>query len=171
MTRPADAKTPAFGGLALLVGALALCGLASAASLNGVDSGSLSAGVAPVVDCDGDGFTVIQTLVGPTVTDLTVGDIHTGCAGGSLSVTLTDLLGVAVLGAGPVTVPGGGGSVVVAMTSSVDVSAFVSHRLLVVGPLGRAASPSLLPVSSWWPLRPCCGRPVMRQASRWMRAT
>lgn len=113
---------------------MALTGVASAAMLNGVSSSLLGSGTAPVAPCDGDGFTVTHVLTGSTVTDVTVSGIHADCAAGALSVALTDAVDAEVSSGGPGTVPGGGGAVTVAISPTIDVSAFTNHHIRIVGP-------------------------------------
>lgn len=122
-------------GVAFLLWAgAALIGFASAATLTGAGSDSLGTGAAAVADCDPDGFTVTHVLSATTVTDVIIGDIHANCAGGELSVTLTDLAGAAIGAGGPSTVPGGGGSVNLALTPTPDQSDIDKHRIRIVGP-------------------------------------
>lgn len=119
--------------LALAATAVAATG-AAAATLGGLATGGLGAGQASVTACDPDGFTITQVLSATTVTDLIVGDIHSACAGGVLVVTLVDVSNAVVGEAGPTTVPGGGGSVTVAVTPTPDTAVVDRHLIRIVGP-------------------------------------
>ncbi len=106
--------------------------IASAAALGGVGSDALSAGTAPIVACDPDGFTVTQDVSGSDLTGLTIGDIHVDCTGAELIVTLADGPGAVVATIGPATIPGA--SAVLAVSPTVDVGDFANHHIVVVGP-------------------------------------
>jgi len=93
---------------------------------------SLSAGSAPIATCATGGITVTYTtgsdpVAGYTVTGATVANLSTACAGKQVRLTLADAASNSVAVAGPVTVPGGGGSVslpiggTIAVTSVADV--------------------------------------------------
>lgn len=118
----------------LLWSGAALLGVATAATLSGAGTDSLGSGSAAVADCDLDGFTVTHVLSVTTVTDVIIGDIHANCAGGDLSVTLTDISGAVIGAGGPSTVPGGGGSVTLALTPTPDQTDIDQHRIRILGP-------------------------------------
>ncbi len=107
---------------------------ASAVGLGGLSPDGLGAGQAGISTCDPDGFTVTHVLSGSTVTDVVVGDIHADCGSGDLWVTLTDVGGSVVGSGGPLTVPGGGGSVSVPVSPTPDVSTIDQHRMRILGP-------------------------------------
>ena len=94
----------------------------------------LGSGGASVATCDADGFTVTHVLSATTVTDVIVGDIHADCAGGDLTITLTDVGGAVIGAGGPSVVPGGGGSVNLAVTPTPEQVDIDKHRMVVVGP-------------------------------------
>jgi hypothetical protein len=104
--------------------------VASASSL-GLGADSLGAGNVAVAACDGDGFSPSYTTVGGNVTTVTVGGIDGACAGGALSVTLTDG-GVALASGGPVTVAGA--SAVVSLSPQPDAELVDGIHVLVNGP-------------------------------------
>jgi len=134
MARHAHRLQRRIPGVVVAVGCVTLTGVASAAALNGLSSSLLGSGAAPVAVCDPDGFVLTHVLSGSDVTDVTVGDIHADCAGGDVSLTLTDGAGAEVSSGGPVTVPGGGGNVTVDVSPDTDVSTFSNHHVRIVGP-------------------------------------
>jgi hypothetical protein len=99
--------------------------------------GSDSAGVAP---CDPDGFTVSSWVTSQgNVTQATIGGIkEPDCAGGALSVTLTDSSGAGIGTATTVTVPSAAdpGSVTVGFPSGQQPYAgnVAGFRVAIVGP-------------------------------------
>ena len=118
--------------LAATTAVLCVCAVASAAALNGVDANDLAVGASTVLACDPDGVTLTQVTAGSTVTDLSIAGIDAACVGGELHVTLSDAGGTAVATAGPITIAGA--TEVIAVSPTVDTTAFVNHHLRIVGP-------------------------------------
>lgn len=116
--------------MALLV--LAGGTVASAARVTFSTAG-LGAGSAVVARCD-TSVTATLTTSGASVTGVTVADVDPACAGGLLTATITnDGAPLAVLAS--VTVPAGGGSVVIAVPAPQPVATDVTDvRVVVVGP-------------------------------------
>ena len=113
---------------------LALTGgtVASAARITFSTAG-IGAGSAPVARCD-TAVTATVTTSGSSVTGVTVADVAAACAGGQLSATITNG-GTPLATLAPVTVPAGGGSVVIAVPSPQPVATDVTDvRVVVVGP-------------------------------------
>lgn len=104
---------------------------ASAASLGGLNSGSLGAGSATVSSCDTDGFAVEYTLSAAKVTTATVGGINSNCGGGNMTLTLTGA-GSAALGDGTGTVPAGGGSLAITIASQPDAELVSGVHVAVI---------------------------------------
>jgi hypothetical protein len=78
-----------------------LC-VASAAALEGISGGPLSAGDMPITACDATGFTLAYTTVSGDVTAVTVNGIaDPGCEGSEVSVTLTNTSGAGIATGGP----------------------------------------------------------------------
>ena len=75
--------------LFVVMSTLCLMAVASAATLNGVDSDDLAVGAASILECDPDGVTVTHITTLTTVTDLSITGIDATCIGGDLTVTLT----------------------------------------------------------------------------------
>jgi len=126
--------------LILVVLALAVLGTASVALAQGLgplSSSGVGVGGAAVDPCDTDGFTIAYTTSAGAVTDVTIGGIaEPGCAGGGLSVTLTDASGTAIGGGGPVAVPSMAdpGSVVVPIAGAPYAGDVAGFRAVIVGP-------------------------------------
>ena len=118
--------------LFVVMSTLCLMAVASAATLNGVDSDDLAVGAASVLDCDPDGVTVTHITTLTTVTDLSITGIDAACISGDLTVTLTAGDDSVVATAGPVTVSAG--SEVVAVSPNVDTSSFTQHHVRIIGP-------------------------------------
>jgi hypothetical protein len=102
----------------------------------GVDAvGAASAGIAR---CDPDGFTIVSyTTSGGDVTQAVVGGIaEPACAGGQLSLTLTDAGGAAIGSGGPVAVPSAAdpGSAAVPLTVQPYAGDVAGFHAVVVGP-------------------------------------
>jgi spore coat protein U-like protein len=113
-------------GLALAYGA--------AASL-GISSAKLGAGGASVARCD-TSFTRTLNLgsgadVGKVVS-VTIGDVHSACSGGQMTVVLTDASGAKVGDGGPVTVSDS--SVNVSIDEKPAVGTVRNVHVVVVGP-------------------------------------
>lgn len=120
--------------MALGTGTALLAVAAGATALGGVSTATLGSRGAAIATCDADGFTVTHVLSATTVTDVIIGDIHADCASGGLTVTLTDVGGAVIGAGGPSAVPGGGGSVSVALAPTPDQSDIDQHRIVIIGP-------------------------------------
>jgi hypothetical protein len=114
---------------AILLMATGAC-VGAAASLS-FTSDTLGAATTTVPHCTTAGLTVLQNLSGSSVVSVTVGAIPAACAGATLQVTVNN--GVANA-SGSATVPGGGGSVTVALGSAPAVTASEQTDLVMVGP-------------------------------------
>jgi hypothetical protein len=117
---------------ALVLLALAGGTVASAAQLPFSGSG-LVAGAAVVGECD-TAVAASLSVSGATATGVTITGIASACAGGSLRATLTQN-GAPVATLAPATVPGGGGSMTLAVPAPQPAAAGVTDvRVVVVGP-------------------------------------
>lgn len=129
--------TTGFRAYGLLLGLLLLAALtvnAAATALGGASANGVAAGGTSVAVCDSDGFTVTHVLSGSRVDKVTVGDIDAACAGGSLTVTLTQDDDSSFSTGGPDIVPGGGGSVTVDVGPNKQQADINEHHLRIVGP-------------------------------------
>jgi hypothetical protein len=105
---------------ALVLAAAMFAVAGSASSLGGLDSGMVAAGKAANARCDGDGVTAEFEVDFDAVDErdevvaVTVSGIATVCGGGTLRLTLSRGMS-ALASAGPITVPAGGGSTMVAV--------------------------------------------------------
>ncbi|MDH4333761.1 MAG: hypothetical protein OEW24_00610 [Chloroflexota bacterium] len=104
--------------------------IGAAASLS-LTSGTLGAATTTVPQCTTAGLTVFQNLSGSTVVSVTVGAIPAACAGATLQVTVNNGVTNA---SGSATVPGGGGSVTVALGTAPAVTTSEQTDLVMVGP-------------------------------------
>lgn len=102
----------------------------AAASLS-FASGTLGAATTATPRCTTAGLTVLQNLSAGTVISVTVGALPAACGGATLQVTVNN--GVANA-SGSAAVPGGGGSVTVALGSAPAVTAAEQTDLVLVGP-------------------------------------
>jgi len=108
----------------------------SAAATTGFVSAGIGSGVAPVAGCDADGFTFSNTVDGSgAVTAVTVGAIAGTCAGGALSLTLSDASGSSI-GAGSAALPSIAftGSATVTVTPQPPREELSAYRAVIVGP-------------------------------------
>ena len=92
---------------------------------------SLGTSSTAVAQCDTDGFDVVQNLSGSNVVSVTVSQIAAACAGGTLSVTLDN---GSTSSSGSATVPGGGGSMTVSLSSAVAADDAGEIDVSVSGP-------------------------------------
>jgi len=115
--------------LALLVMATGAA-IGAAASVN-VTSTTLGVATATVPRCTASGLSVLQNLSAGTVTSVTVGVLPAACGGAILQVTVNNGVTSA---SGSAAVPGGGGSVTVALGSTPAVTAVEQTDLVLVGP-------------------------------------
>jgi hypothetical protein len=113
-------------GVGIVVGAA----VAFAASIS-FSSASLGAGSASTGRCTNTGLSVLQNLSGSNVASVTVGSIPAGCAGATLLVSVT---AGATKGSGSATVPAGGGSVTVTLSTTPAVTASELTDLVLIGP-------------------------------------
>jgi hypothetical protein len=92
---------------------------------------TLGANGATVSRCDSDGVTAIQNLSGANVASVTVGGIAAGCASGTLTVTVDN---ATTSSSGTGTVPGGGGSMTVALSAAVPAKDVDEIDVAITGP-------------------------------------
>ena len=117
------------GAAALLAAALfATVGHASSLS---TAANKLGAGTSAVAKCDTDGVTVLQVLTAGNVTSVTINGIAAACATGTLSVTVNN--GTAN-STGSAAVPGGGGSMTVALAAGVAMKDSDQIDVTITGP-------------------------------------
>jgi hypothetical protein len=125
----------------ILLAAAAVLGTAAvayAAGLGPLGAGSVGVNGAAVAPCDTDGFTISYQTSSGNVTQATIGGIkEPDCAGGQLSLTLTNGSGASIGSGGPVAVPSMAdpGQVTVTMSGPLayagDVAGF---QAVIVGP-------------------------------------
>lgn len=119
-------------GLIVLLGVALLAGPAGAfAASLGIVPGALGAGQVAVTSCDSD-FSADYTTVSGNVTAVSVTGIAAPCAGGALSLTLTNGAGTSVGSGGPVGVSGGSANVSISATPDAEVVAGI--RVSIEGP-------------------------------------
>jgi hypothetical protein len=117
-------------GAAALVAAALFATVGHASSLS-AGAQSLAAGKSAVAMCDTNGVTVVQVLTGNNVSSVTISGIAAACGGGSLSVTVNN--GTAN-STGTAAVPGGGGSMTVALASTVLMKDSDEIDVSITGP-------------------------------------
>jgi hypothetical protein len=117
-------------GAAALVAAALFATIGHASSLNTATK-DLGAGKSAVAKCDTDGVTVLQVLTGNNVSSVTISGIASACGGGTLSVTVNN--GTAN-STGSAAVPGGGGSMTVALASAVAMKDSDQIDVTITGP-------------------------------------
>jgi hypothetical protein len=93
--------------------------------------GTLGAGGASVSSCDAD-FGADYTTVSGNVTAVQVTGIAAACAGGALSVKLTNASGTAIGSGGPATISGA--STNVSMSTTADADLVTGLRISIEGP-------------------------------------
>jgi hypothetical protein len=119
----------------LLAVTAAAATFAAAASI-GVASGSLGAGNSAIGACDPDGFTFTRVVNNSgAITSLTIGGIAAACAGGTLSVNLTNSSNASI-GSATASLPssGFGGSATVTPSPAPTASSVNAYRASIVGP-------------------------------------
>ncbi len=114
-----------FGGIALIATAWFL-GPALAASLNRTTN-TVGAGNASVGRCDTDGVTTVYGLNTTNVTSVIVSNIASACGGATMKVTVNNQ---ATTSSGTGTVPGGGGSLTVTV-SSIAVTQVMQNEVVI----------------------------------------
>ena len=117
----------ALWGVSLIVVGAAAAGIPTT-------QGSLGAGTAALIPCDGNGYSVTyQQNASGQLTSVTLGNINAGCAGGTARVTL--LNGTSVVAAGTASLPSSGfsGSVVVSLSSTVNPSSVTRTAAVIDG--------------------------------------
>lgn len=121
----------------LVVAVLGAATVAFAATLGPLTQSSVGSTSANVNACDPDGFTIAYTTSRGNVTQATIGGIkEPACAGGSLSLTLTDASGASIGSGNAVTVPAMSdpGSVAVPLTVQPYAGNVAGFRVVIVGP-------------------------------------
>ena len=120
---------------------------ASAATLGGINSGSLGADDKAVVSCDTNGVSVAYTVeytnantAGYKVKDLVVAGINDACDGAAISVTLTDTTGAALGVALDSTVPTGAATSHTISTGSTRLAEAVTGVSVVINGAPTTAS-------------------------------
>lgn len=96
-----------------------------------VSSRTLARGSAVVPRCDLDGVSMVPNVTTTSVTSVTVSGIASACATGLLSVTVRS---GASFSTGTATVPGGGGSMVITLASTVPMTQSMTIDLTIAGP-------------------------------------
>jgi hypothetical protein len=114
--------------LILLTAAGAMVGVAASLTFT---SGTLGAATVATPRCTTAGLSVLQNLSAGTVISVTVGALPAACGGATLQVTVNNGVTNA---SGSAAVPGGGGSVTVALGSAPVVTATEQTDLVLVGP-------------------------------------
>ena len=94
-------------------------------------SRTLGANAASVPRCDTDGVTVVQNLSGSNVVSVTVSGIAGACGGGSLSLDVNNGMANS---SGSGTVPGGGGTMTVTLSSAVAARDAEQTDISISGP-------------------------------------
>jgi hypothetical protein len=94
-------------------------------------SKTFGSGNTSVSACDTDGVSIIQNLSGANVVSVTIGGIAPACGGGTLSVAVDN---GTVSSSGSGAVPGGGGSMTVALVAAVAAMAADEIDLTISGP-------------------------------------
>jgi hypothetical protein len=125
--------------LILAAATVAVLCVASAATLEGISSGQVGAGEAPITACDATGFTLNYTTVGGNVTAVTVNGIEDpGCEGGELSLTLTDTGGASISSGGPQAITSDGdtadNSALVSLSPNPAAEQVAGYHISLVGP-------------------------------------
>ena len=92
---------------------------------------SLGAGKSAIAKCDTDGVTTLQVLTGNNVTSITVSGIAAACGTGTLSVSLNN---GTTSSTGSAAVPGGGGSMTVALGAAVVMKDSDQIDVTITGP-------------------------------------
>ena len=119
----------------VLAASAATAGVSAAGTLPFASAG-FGAGGAPVASCDADGFTFANTVAeSGAVTAVTVGAIAGTCAGGTLTLTLTDISSSSV-GTGSTSLPAVGfaGSTTVTVSPQPWREEISAYRAVIVGP-------------------------------------
>lgn len=114
--------------LVLVIGSSAV---GHAASLTLGSGGSLGAARAATPRCTTAALVVTPTLAVANVASITVGNVPRACGGATLQATVSN--GVTT-GSGSVTVPAGGGSMVVVLSPTPPLTTAMKTYLVFVGP-------------------------------------
>lgn len=120
-----------------MAAAVGAASVAFASTLGPLTQSSVGSTSGSVNACDPDGFTIAYTTSRGNVTQATIGGIkEPACAGGSLSLTLTDPGGSSIGNGGPVTVPSlsDPGSMAVPLTVQPYAGNVAGFRVVIVGP-------------------------------------
>jgi hypothetical protein len=117
-------------GAAALVAAALFATVGHASSLS-TGAQSLGAGSSAVAMCDANGVTVLQVLTANNVSSVTISGIAAACGGGTLSVTVNN---GTTNSTGTAAVPGGGGSMTVALASAVAMKDSDEIDVSITGP-------------------------------------
>jgi hypothetical protein len=121
----------------IVVAVLGAATVAFAATLGPLTQSSVGSTSGNVNACDTDGFSIAYTTSRGNVAQATIGGIkEPACAGGSLSLTLTDASGASIGSGNAVTVPAMSdpGSVAVPLTVQPYAGNVAGFRVVIVGP-------------------------------------
>jgi hypothetical protein len=121
----------------IVVAVLGAATVAFAATLGPLTQSSVGSTTGNVNACDTDGFSIAYTTSRGNVAQATIGGIkEPACAGGSLSLTLTDASGASIGSGNAVTVPAMSdpGSVAVPLTVQPYAGNVAGFRVVIVGP-------------------------------------
>lgn len=113
-----------------VIGTASAASIGAAASL-ALASGSLGFATVATPRCATTAMTVTPALTATAVSSVTVGIIPASCGGATLNVTADDGTSTA---SGSAVIPGGGGSVTVALSGAVTLLTSVRIDLVAVGP-------------------------------------
>jgi hypothetical protein len=114
--------------LALLTVAGATVG--SAASIS-VTTGAVGAAMVVVPRCTTTGLLVVNNLSGSNVASVTVSSIPAGCAAATIQAAVNN---GTTSGSGSATVPAGGGTVTVSLSSTPAATTNIQTEILFTGP-------------------------------------
>jgi redox-regulated HSP33 family molecular chaperone len=117
-------------GAAALLAAALFATVGHASSITTATNG-LGAANTAVAKCDTDGVMVLQVLTGNNVSSVTISGIASGCGGATLSVTVNNGTSNST---GSAAVPGGGGSMTVALASAVLMKDSDQIDVSITGP-------------------------------------
>lgn len=118
-------------GAAALLAAALFATVGHASSLSTAAQG-LGAGKSAVARCDADGVTTTQVLTVNNVTSVTIAGIAAACGTATLSVTVNNNAGSNSTGSA--VVPGGGGSMTVALAAGVPMKDSDQVDVTITGP-------------------------------------
>ncbi|MCV0402739.1 MAG: hypothetical protein K5924_03400 [Chloroflexi bacterium] len=113
-----------------VLGTAAAASFGAAASL-ALSTGSLGFATVATPRCTTTAMAVTPALTATTISSVTVGAVPSACGGATLNVTADDGTSAA---SGTAVIPGGGGTVSVALTGAASLLTSVRVDLVIVGP-------------------------------------